>query len=103
MIGLFAVIMLILMNLENDILGADSPSVNNLYGATRERFLLPLLLRLLLLKPIPSRRGRGTLEPLVIIWVFLPEVRCAFMDRDLWIPNRHHFRALSQSEFSASI
>ena len=103
MIGLFAVIMLILMNLENDILGADSPSVNNLYGATRERFLLPLLLRLLLLKPVPSRRGRWTLEPLVIIGIFLPEMRCAFMDRDLWIPNRHHFRALSQSEFSASI
>lgn len=103
MIRLFTVIMLVLMNFENDILGADSPSVNNLNGATRERFLLPLLLRLLLLKPVSSRRGRGTLEPLVIIGVFLSEVRCAFMDRDLWIPNRHHFRALSQSEFSASI
>lgn len=103
MIGLFTVIMLILMNFENDILGADSPSVNNLNWATRERFLLPLLLRQLLLKPVPSRRGRGTLKPLVIIWFFLSEVRCAFMDRDLWIPNRHHFPALSQSEFSASI
>lgn len=103
MIGLFTVIMLVLMNFENDILGADSPSVNNLNGATCERFLLPLLLRQLLLKPVSSRRGRWTLEPLVIIWVFLPEVRCAFMYRDLWIPNHHHFRALSQSEFSASI
>jgi len=103
MIRLFTVIMLVLMNFENDILGADSPSVNNLNGATRERFLLPLLLRLLLLRLVPSRRGWGTLKPLVIIGVFLSEVRCAFMDRDLWIPIRHHFRALSQSEFSASI
>ena len=31
MVGLFTVIVLVLMNFENDILGPDSPSVNDLY------------------------------------------------------------------------
>jgi hypothetical protein len=79
MVRLFAIIMLILMNFENDILGADSPSVNDLNGATCERFLLPLLLRQLLLKPVPPRRGRWTLTILVIIRIFLPEVGCTLM------------------------
>ena len=103
MIGLFAVIMLVLMNFENDILRADSPSVNNLNGATRERFLLPLLLRQLLLKLVLSSRVRWTLKPLVIIWICLPEVRCTFMYRDLWIPIRYRIWTLCQSVFSASV
>ena len=103
MVGLLAVIVLVLMNFENDILGPDSPSVNDLYRAAREGFLLPLLLGRLLLKSVPPRRGRGTLTPLVTIRIFLSEVGGTLMDRDLWIPNRHHFRALRQSEFSACI
>ena len=106
-IGLFAIIMLILMNFEDDILGAHSPSVNDFNRPTRERFLLPLLLRQLLLKLVPSRRGWWTLTPLMIIRICLPEVGCTLMYRDLWIPNlRHDLRASSvchQSELSARI
>jgi len=103
MVGLLAVIMLVLMNFENDILGPDSPSVNDFNGAACEGFLLPLLLRQLLLKSVPPRRGRWALTPLVIIGICLSEVGGTLMNRDLWIPNRHHLWALSQSEFSASV
>ena len=103
MVGLLAVIVLILMNFENDILGPDSSSVNDLNGAAREGFILPLLLGRLLLNSVPPRRGRGTLTPLVTIRIFLSEVGGTLMDRDLWIPNGKHLWALRQSEFSARV